>query len=71
MQRLGALLGIVAASLAIARAEEPAEPGVDFLEYLGSWQAEDDEWEIAAEWEKEPATEAESKPEPETKEVAE
>jgi hypothetical protein len=30
---------------------EPA-PDVDFLEYLGSWQADDDEWWEIAEWEK-------------------
>lgn len=73
MRRLRAMLGIAAASLAalVVRAEEAAEPEVDFLEYLGSWQADDDEWEIAAEWEKEPPSEAEGKPEPETKEDAE
>ena len=73
MRRLRAMLGIAAASLAtvIVRAEEAVEPEVDFLEYLGSWQAEDDEWEIAAEWEKEPRSEVEGKPEPETKEDAE
>ena len=26
-------------------------PEVDFLEYLGSWQAEDEEWVIEAGWE--------------------
>ena len=36
-----------------AAAQEEAEaPDVDFLEYLGSWQAEDDEWFEIAEWEK-------------------
>ena len=32
-------------------AAEP--PGLDFLEYLGSWQADDDEWYEIAEWDKE------------------
>jgi hypothetical protein len=54
-----------------ARAQEAAEPELDFLEYLGSWQAEDEEWEIAAEWEKEPVPEPERKPEPEAKEETE
>ena len=31
-------------------AAEP--PGLDFLEYLGSWQADDDEWYEIAEWDK-------------------
>jgi hypothetical protein len=32
-------------------AAEP--PGLDFLEYLGSWQADDKEWYEIAEWDKE------------------
>lgn len=31
-------------------AAEP--PGLDFLEYLGSWQADDKEWYEIAEWDK-------------------
>jgi hypothetical protein len=27
-------------------------PDLDFLEYLGSWQADDDEWWEIAEWDK-------------------
>jgi hypothetical protein len=71
--RLRAMLGIAAASFGAlsARAQEAAEPELDFLEYLGSWQAEDEEWEIAAEWEKEPVPEPERKPEPEAKEETE
>ena len=34
-----------------AAAAEPP-PGLDFLEYLGSWQAADDEWYEIAEWDK-------------------
>lgn len=33
-----------------AAAAEP--PGLDFLEYLGSWQADDKEWYEIAEWDK-------------------
>ena len=29
-----------------------APPSLDFLEYLGSWQAKDDEWYEIAEWDK-------------------
>jgi hypothetical protein len=41
-----------------AAAQPPAPPPVDaapdleFLEYLGSWQADDDEWLAIREWEK-------------------
>lgn len=35
-----------------AQAQEPAAPDLELLEYLGSWQAEDDEWLAIAEWEK-------------------
>ena len=34
-----------------AAAADP--PGLDFLEYLGSWQADDKEWYEIAEWDKE------------------
>jgi len=30
--------------------QETEDPGLDFLEYLGSWQEEDEEWLIVAEW---------------------
>jgi hypothetical protein len=35
-----------------ASAQQPEAPDLDFLEYLGSWQGEDDEWLVIAEWEK-------------------
>lgn len=35
-----------------APAQDADAPDLDFLEYLGSWQAEDDEWLVIAEWEK-------------------
>jgi hypothetical protein len=45
-----------------AQQPEPAEPGpdLDFLEYLGTWAEEDDEWLAIEEWEKDEATEPDS-----------
>jgi hypothetical protein len=52
MRKLLAMLGAAVGLVGAARgAEEPAEPELDFLEYLGSWQAEDEEWVIEAGWE--------------------
>jgi len=31
--------------------EPPAAPDLAFLEYLGSWQEDDTEWLLVAEWE--------------------
>jgi hypothetical protein len=53
--------------LAAKAADEVEDPGLDFLEYLGSWQAEDEEWVIAAEWENPAETKPDGKPEPERK----
>jgi hypothetical protein len=33
-------------------AEPPPGPGLEFLEYLGAWAEEDDEWIAIEEWEK-------------------
>ena len=33
-------------------AENPPSPDLDFLEYLGTWAEEDDEWLAIEEWEK-------------------
>jgi hypothetical protein len=33
-------------------AEEGAGPDLDFLEYLGTWAEDDDEWLAIEEWEK-------------------
>jgi hypothetical protein len=33
-------------------AKEPPAPDLDFLEYLGTWQADDDEWLVSEEWKK-------------------
>ena len=40
-----------------AQEPEPAEPGpdLDFLEYLGAWAEEDDEWLAIEEWQKDNA----------------
>jgi hypothetical protein len=52
MRKLLAMLGAAAGLVGTARpADEPAAPELDFLEYLGSWQAEDEEWVIEAGWE--------------------
>jgi hypothetical protein len=41
--------GVWLAPGAHAQAAEPV-PDLDFLEYLGSWQEEDDEWLVLEEW---------------------
>jgi hypothetical protein len=33
-----------------ARGQESAAPGLDFLEYLGSWQGGDEEWVAIVDW---------------------
>jgi len=45
-----------------AQQSEPAEPGpdLDFLEYLGTWAEDDDEWLAIEEWEKDEAAEPDS-----------
>jgi hypothetical protein len=43
-------------------AAEP--PGLDFLEYLGSWQAADDEWYEIAQWEKDNPDRVDAKAKP-------
>jgi hypothetical protein len=67
--RLFAMLGVAVGLLSTARAaDDPAPPELDFLEYLGSWQAEDEEWVIEAGWEdEEAAPPADGKQEPEAK----
>ena len=42
-----------------AQQPEPVEPGpdLDFLEYLGTWAGEDDEWLAIEEWQKDEAAE--------------
>jgi hypothetical protein len=51
IRKLLALLGAAAGLVGTVRAaDEAAPPELDFLEYLGSWQAEDEEWVIEAGW---------------------
>jgi hypothetical protein len=40
-----------------AQQAEPVEPDLDFLEYLGTWAEEDDEWLAIEEWQKDEAAE--------------
>jgi hypothetical protein len=52
---LAAACGVWLARGAAAQDAEPpadAQPDLEFLEYLGSWQADDDEWLAIREWEK-------------------
>jgi hypothetical protein len=48
-----------------AQQVEPVEPGpdLDFLEYLGTWAEEDDEWLAIEEWQKDEAAEPDEDPE--------
>jgi hypothetical protein len=41
-----------AAGAAAQEAERGAAPELDFLEYLGAWAEEDDEWLVIEEWQK-------------------
>jgi hypothetical protein len=43
-------------------AEPPPAPDLDFLEYLGAWAAEDDEWLAIEEWQKDNGTRDGEKP---------
>jgi hypothetical protein len=53
-----AVLALVCSWLSAARAQEavPVPPGagpdLDFLEYLGAWAEDDDEWLAIEEWQK-------------------
>ena len=72
---LAALAIMQAALLPLAGADEPEGPDLDLLEYLGSWQGDDEEWLAVSEWDaksdaqgKEPEAPREEKderPEPE------
>jgi hypothetical protein len=42
--------------------EQPPAPDLDFLEYLGAWAEDDDEWLAIETWEKELGQEAEKDP---------
>jgi hypothetical protein len=43
--------------------EQPPGPELDFLEYLGAWAEEDDEWLAIEEWQKDGDAEPEEDPE--------
>jgi hypothetical protein len=62
MQRVGrAALALGCCWLAGAHAQErPPEPApdLDFLEYLGAWAGDDDEWLAIQEWDKDNADDA-------------
>jgi hypothetical protein len=40
--------------------EQPPGPDLEFLEYLGTWAEEDDEWLAIEEWEKDEVAEPDS-----------
>jgi len=47
---LAALAILQAAAIPFAGAEEPEIPDLALLEYLGSWQGDDEEWLAVSEW---------------------
>jgi hypothetical protein len=59
------LLALALGSLTAARAQEvererqDAAPDLDFLEYLGAWAEDDDEWLAIEEWRKDNAADVE------------
>lgn len=62
MSKIGrAALAVGCWWLAAAHAQEAEPepgPGLDFLEYLGAWAEEDDEWLAIEEWEKDNGADA-------------
>ncbi len=63
-------LAMVALALRLANAQgqeadqgpdQEQSPDLDFLEYLGTWAEEDDEWLAIEEWEKDTGAEPEEK----------
>jgi hypothetical protein len=74
MRTLAAVWAVIVANLALVSAraaDEPEAPGLDFLEYLGSWQEQDEEWVARAGWEnaddekRNPDVDADARVEPE------
>ena len=47
---LAALAIMQAAATPLAGADEPDAPDLALLEYLGSWQGDDEEWLAVSEW---------------------
>jgi hypothetical protein len=56
------VLGGWLTSVQAQEAEPEPRPELDFLEYLGAWAGDDDEWLAIEEWEKD----ADAKPEEDT-----
>ena len=55
MQRFTAAALALASWAAVGQAQEaeqPPAPDLDFLEYLGAWAEDDDEWLAIEEWQK-------------------
>ena len=53
------LMGIRAQEVEPDRRPESAAPDLDFLEYLGAWAEDDDEWLAIEEWRKDNAADTE------------
>lgn len=52
-RQLGGLAALALAQAALGPlsvADEPDGPDLDLLEYLGSWQGDDEEWLAVVEW---------------------
>lgn len=47
---LAALAILQVAAVPPAGADEPDTPDLELLEYLGSWQGDDEEWLAVSEW---------------------
>jgi hypothetical protein len=58
------LMGIRAQEVEPDRRQEPAAPDLDFLEYLGTFAEEDEEWLAIEEWRKDIAADAEEPKDP-------
>ena len=71
MRVVRSIVHVALAGIAVSSAvngEETEDPGVDFLEYLGSWQEGDEEWVVIAEIESAEAEKPHEKHKPERKE---
>jgi hypothetical protein len=44
------LLALLSLAPAAGNAQDSAPPPLELLEYLGSWQEDDEEWVLDAEW---------------------
>ena len=66
---LRAALGLAALASFLATGARAADeaPDLDFLEYLGSWSGDDEEWIAVSEWERKEEETAKAPPEEERK----